>query len=255
MRARRRGLAALCWPRVSIRRHRTTVLWLFLYVLAGGCGTVGRKPTTPASTQVAIVAPPNETPPPRPEGLYAADEALRDALSSPWGYLGTGTWPGTNRTQACVFRNARVFIVNVYCTISETNAFRVDIYSPERGRVRIYAEADGPISERRRREYFTFTVESEPAPGPEARLPPLSLTMSFEDLRAYEARRYDAFLPACYGGQALSRERGGCLGALAARASQWAERNRAFLQRASEDWYHLVREMRSRAALYGRELQ
>jgi hypothetical protein len=193
--------------------------------------------------------------PPRPEGLYAADEALRDALSSPWGYLGTGTWPGTNRTQACAFRNARVLIVNVYCTISETNAFRVEIYSPQRGRVRIYAESRGAISERRRPEYFTFTAESEPPPGPEAPLPPLSLTMSFEDLRDYEARRYEAFLPACYGGRALSHQRSGCLGSLEAHASQWAERNAAFLERANEDWYHLVQEMRSRAALYGRELE
>lgn len=186
-------------------------------------------------------------------GLYAADEALRDALASRWEYVGTGRWPGINRFHACAFRNQRVLIVNVYCTITETQAFRLDVYSPTRGRVRIYAEANGPISGRTRHDYFTFMAESEPTSDPLARMPPVALTMSFEELRAYDEMRYHAYLPACYGGEENSRPRGGCLDALAPRAREWADRNRAFLEHASDDWYRVVREMRAWAARYGRE--
>jgi hypothetical protein len=188
-----------------------------------------------------------------PDELYAADEALRDALSGRWEYVGTGPWPGNNRIQACAFRNERVVVVNAYCSITETQAFRIDVYSPRRGRARVYAESDGPVSTLTRPRYFTFTAESEPPPGPEVRLPALALTMSFEQLRAYEELRYSAFLPGCFGGQEQSRKRGGCLGPLAPRATAWTARNRAFLERANDDWYRVVREMRALAVRYGRE--
>jgi hypothetical protein len=186
-------------------------------------------------------------------GLYAAEEALRDALSGRLEYVGTGTWPGISRMYACAFRNQRVLVVNVYCSIAETEAFRIDVYSPTRGRVRIYAEANGPVSPRARRDYFTFTAESEPPAGPAARLPPLSLTMSFDALRAYDERRYRAYLPACYGGQEFHKKRGGCLGTLAPRATEWAAQNRAFLERGNDDWYRVVRELRASAMRYGRQ--
>ena len=48
--------------------------------------------------------------------LYLLDEALQDALSGPWEYLGTGPWHGNARAPACAYRNARVLVVNVYCT-------------------------------------------------------------------------------------------------------------------------------------------
>jgi hypothetical protein len=127
------------------------------------------------------------------------------------------------------------------------------VYSPERGRVRIYAESKGPVSTFTRTDYFTFTAESEPPPGPDARLPPVSLAMSFDELSAYDARRYKAFLPACYGGVELSRDKSGCLGSLAAKKGEWTAQNGAFLQRASSDWYRVVREMRSLATRYGKE--
>lgn len=189
----------------------------------------------------------------RPAELYSADEALRDALSGPWQYVGNGDWPGINRVQACAYRNERVLVVNVYCTRTETQAFRVDVYSPSRGRVRIYAESRGKLSAHMRQDYFTFAAESEPLPGPESRLPNVALSMSFDQLRAYDEQRHNTFLPACYGGMELSKSRGGCLGALAPRASEWAARNRAFLERASDDWYRLVRELRVLAAQHGRD--
>jgi hypothetical protein len=190
---------------------------------------------------------------PRVVGLYAADEALRDALSSPWQHVGTGRWPGINRMYTCAFRNERVLVVNVYCGKTDARAFRIDVYSPKRGRVRIYAEASGPILPRVRQQYFTFMAESEPPPGPEAHMPPLSLTMSFAELRAYDEQRYRAYLPACYGGQEHARARGACVGALAVRGSEWAKQNRSFLDRASGDWYRVVREMRVLATRYGKD--
>lgn len=238
---------------VQMQFRFCTPFWLALVV---ACGT-----TRPAQQNTAPVARPPAavvTPPPRPiqnSLVYGVDEALRDALSGQWRYVGTGRWPGISRAHACAFRNDRVLVVNVYCTTSDAQAFRIDVYSPTRGRVRIYAEAKGPISARARGDYFTFTAESEPPPSTIAAMPHLSLAMSFEELRKYDDLRYRAFLPACYGGEEHLKKRAGCLGTLQSRAHEWAEQNRAFLERANDDWYRVVREMRVEAARYGRELE
>jgi hypothetical protein len=187
------------------------------------------------------------------QGLYAADEALRDALSSPWQHVGTGRWRGISRMYSCAFRNERVLVVNVYCGTSDARAFRVDIYSPQRGRVSIYAEATGPVLPRLRPQYFTFMAESEPPPSPAAHMPALALTMSFAQLRAYDEQRYRAYLPACFGGQEHARARGACVGALAVRGAEWISQNRGFLDRANGDWYRVVREMRVLATRYGKD--
>lgn len=230
--------------RTPLARVRLALLIWSLLVAACGAASHAERARTPTRVQA---------PPARPSGLYAADEALRDALSGPLEYVGTGPWPGINRMYACAFRNQRVLIVNVYCALMDVRALRIDVYSPQRGRVRIYAESNGPVSSLQRREYFTFTAESEPPPAPAAPIPPLSLAMSFQELSAYDEQRYRAFLPACYGGEEHSQPRGGCLGPLAPRAKEWAEQNRAFLTNASNDWYRIVREMRVQASRYGRE--
>jgi hypothetical protein len=233
--------------------HQTSCLRVSLLVASvlAGCAAPQAERPRPAAT----VTPPSVVAPvDRPvSGLYGADEALRDALSGPWEYVGTGDWPGISRTEACVFRNQRVLIVNVYCTITETQAFRVDVYSPARGRVRIYAESRGPVSTFTRADYFTFTAETEPPPGPSAQLPPVALSWSFDQLSSYDAQRYRAFLPACYGGVELSKEKSGCLGPLAAKVGEWNAQNGSFLQRASNDWYRVVREMRALATRHGKE--
>jgi hypothetical protein len=213
------------------------------------------------STPIERPPPPPPPPPPRvldiPEptpalsGIYSAQEALQDALSGELEYIGTGRWPGLERTRACAFRNQRVVIVNAYCTSNDVNAFRIDVYSPEHGRVQIYAETSGAISVRRRRDYFSFTVESSPPPSSAARLPPLMLTMPYEELRRYEQQRYEAFLPGCFGGEKNEQPVGGCLGELAPRHAEWAAQNQAFLDRASDDWYRVLRQMRALAARYG----
>jgi hypothetical protein len=189
---------------------------------------------------------------PEPQGkLYSADEALRDVLSGELEYLGAGKWPGIERSRACVFRNRRVLVVNVYCTRTETPAFRIDVYSPERGRVRIYAEAKGSVSRRNRSDYFIFMTEGEPPPGPEARIAAVALTMSYQELRSYEQQRDDALLPGCYGGEQHQRNVGGCLGHLAPREGEWAARNRNFLEHANDDWYRVIQQMRLLATRYG----
>jgi hypothetical protein len=188
-----------------------------------------------------------------PTGIYSLNEAVDDALSGPWTYVGTGPWTGNQRIKACAYRNDRVLVVNVYCTIKEVKAFRVDVFSPTRGRVRIYAEAKAPISTLKRRDYFTFTAESEPAPGPRTRLTSVRLTMSFAELLDYDGRRYRAFLPSCYGGVEINRRQGGCLRGLTAHAGEWAETNRAFLRDPPPDWYRIVSELRTLALQHGQD--
>lgn len=226
----------------------------FIVLLATGCVSVrspdpAREAAPPPAPEPAIV-------PVAPQpGLYALDEAVRDALSGPWTYIGTGPWHGNHRVQACAYRNDRVIVVNVYCTIKEARAFRVDLFSPTRGRVRIYAEAKVPVSQLTRRDYFTFNAETEPPPRPEAGLPAVSLAMSFAELRDYDERRYGRFLPSCYGGVEVHRPQGGCLRELAPRAAEWSARNRAFLEQPPEDWYRIVRELRALAGQHGRPME
>jgi hypothetical protein len=232
--------------------RRPLSLLLLSSLLAAACATA--KPAQPPARPAPARATTGIAAPRPASGLYSADEALRDTLSSPWEYVGTGQWPGIARVFACVFRNQRVLVVNVYCTISDSPAFRLDVYSPTRGHVRIYAEANGPVSAFNRRDYFTFTAESEPLPGPETSVPRLHLAMNFRELSAYDEQRYSAYLPACFGGQELSKpKKSGCLGALSARAGEWSAQNRAFLDFANDDWYRVLREMRALSTRYGRE--
>ncbi len=231
--------------------------WSFALV-ATGCGVV-QTPGSPGPAGETEPAPAVrtgfETAVPQAAVLYPLDEAVKDALSGPWTYVGTGPWHGIHRVHACAYRNDRVVLVNVYCTIKETRAFRVDLFSPTRGRVRIYAEAKVPLSTLARRDYFSFNGEAEPPPGPETGLPSLALTMSFSELQDYERRRYERFLPSCYGGVEIHRPQGGCLRELAPRAAEWAERNRTFLEQPPDDWYRIVRELRALAATHGKNVQ
>lgn len=201
-----------------------------------------REPAPEPETTVKVAAVPE---------LYAADEALRDVLSGELQFIGLGRWPGVARSHACAFRNDHVLVVNVYCTLTELPAFRIEVYSPARGRVRIYAEANGPVSTRARGDYFTFVAESGAPPGPETRIQPLVLSMAYPDLRDYEQRRYEAYLPSCFGGEQHDKPLGGCLGDLGPKRDEWSARNRAFLEHANDDWYRALRLLRALAARYG----
>lgn len=215
--------------------------WLF-----AACAT-----TEPFERPSATIAPATLSPP-ESSGMYGAEEALRDVLSSPLEHVGTGTWPGNGRMHACAFRNQRVIVVNVYCGVEDGPAFRVEVLSPQRGRVRIYAESKAPVSEQSRASYFSFMVESEP-PAPGSALPPPALPMSFSALQTYDERRQAAYLPACYGGTERHSERSGCLGPLSPQATTWMAQHHTFLENASDDWVRVVRELRALATRYGRD--
>lgn len=185
--------------------------------------------------------------------MYALDEAVADALSGPLHHIGTGPWQGIQRTHACAYRNDRVIVVNVYCTIKDGRAVRVDIYSPTRGHARLYGEASTAITPLPRSDYFSFIGEAQPPPRWRSGLPPVTLAMTLQELQSYERQRYNAFLPACYGGVEVNRPQGGCLGHLAPHAPRWARRNRPFLDAPPQDWYRLVQELRGLATQHGRD--
>ena len=236
-------------------KHLHRRLSLTVLLLAAACAT--QSPSErPAPRPAAVHEPsplPSQAPEPSQLSLYAADEALRDVLSSELQFIGNGRWPGIARTRACAFRNDRVLVVNVYCTLTDMHAFRIEVYSPVRGRVRIYAEANGPISGRQRRDYFTFMAESGLPPGPDTHLRPIVLSMAYPDLRDYEQQRYEAYLPSCFGGLQLDKPQGACLGALVPRHQEWSSRNRDFLDHANDDWYRVIRQLRALATRFGTE--
>jgi hypothetical protein len=230
--------------------------WVIAF-LALGCARV-TAPEPPLPEPEPTLAPEPPPPPPilrepEPTGLYSLKEALKDALSGNLTYIGKERWTGSQRVHACAYRNERVIVVDVYCTLEEVKAFRVDVFSLTRGRVRIYAEARAPISTLTRRDYFTFNAESEPPPGPRARLPPVTLAMSFPELVDHDGRRYRGFLPSCYGGVEINRPQGGCLRDLAPHAAEYTRTNRPFLREPPEEWYRIVRELRALASLHGRD--
>jgi hypothetical protein len=243
-------------PRASTTSRVCTRVQLLLVLLSAGCASSAKPVERPPARRPKVVVQHRAQPTavaPTEESLYSADAALRDVLSGKLEYVGTGHWTGVERLWACVFRNERVVVVNVYCTVTDLHTFSVEVLSPERGYVRIYAEANGPITVRDRALYFSFNAASEAPPEPATGIPPLDLTMSYEQLRDYDQHRYDAFLPGCYGGTKNKEPVGGCFGALAAREAQWSSENRGFLEEASGDWYEVVRQMRALAVRHGRD--
>lgn len=224
------------------------------WLLLAACSLAACKASAPAPRpSPAVVARPAPAPEPVRTTLYTADEALQDVLSGPLEYVGTGRWPGVDRSYSCAFRNERVLVVSAYCTRKDAPALRIDVYSPGRGRLRLYAEASGPISERERASYFSFVASSEPPPEAGAPVGRPGLTMSFDELKRYEQKRYDAYLPACFAGEQNDRPVEGCLGPLEPQTRPWAATNRDFLTHASSDWYRVVRMMRELATRYGKD--
>jgi len=232
-----------------------TLLPLLLSVAS--CATTPKRAPAPVQSQVPDALPPQvaqqsrERPPLPYSGLYTAREALIDVLAGQWTYLGTGRWPGSNRTHACAYHNGKVFIVDVYCTLTDSNAFRVDVLSPERGRLRIYAESNGPISDARRDDYFIFLVESEPPPAAGSWATSLTLSMSLAELQQYEALRYEAFLPACYVGVRHGEARGGCLDEYAPAAQSYRAEHEKFIDDPGAAYYQLVHILRKQAMRFG----
>ncbi|HEY5925449.1 MAG TPA: hypothetical protein VIV11_27380 [Kofleriaceae bacterium] len=225
---------------------------LLCVCLVAGCWVDKRPPL--ASPQPLAAQPVRVAEPKRNSQLYALDEALADVLSGPLEHIGTGPWFGLFRINVCAYRNERVIVVNMYCTTREMKAFSIVVFSRERGRVVIYAEADQPISGLSRADYFTFKAESEPPP-PREKLPPLSLAWQQAELAAWDEKRYHAYIPACYGGVELRKPQGGCLQPLDKHATAWKQRNQAFLDEPPDDWYRIIREMRARAPQHSKPVR
>jgi len=186
-----------------------------------------------------------------PEELYPLDEALADALATPLVHVGTGEWFGLFKVNSCVYRNDRVFVVNLYCGPKEMSSFGLVVLSPTRGRVYLYAEATAPISTLVRADYFTFKGETEIAQADDE-LPALELGFTYAQLRVWDEQRYRHYLPGCFGGEDHHRPQGGCLAALADHAKAWAARNTPFLDAPPPAWYRIVRDLRTRARTEGR---
>src|SRR5262245_16142499 len=128
-------------------------------------------------------------------------------------------------------------------------AFSIVVFSPTRGRAMIYAEAEKPISQLTRADYFTFKAETSP-PGDDS-LPRVSLAWQYNQLRAWDEKRYYKWIPGCFGGVEIRKPQGGCLHELEAQAASWKARNQPFFDEPPPDWYRVVREMRARAVRDG----
>jgi hypothetical protein len=218
--------------------------WVIAIALMAGCWRASPPPPPPAPLIQAPSPPrPVRAKPGAPGELYALDEALDDALSGPWSFVGTGEWFGMFRVNACVYRNARVFIVNIYCTLKEKAAFGLVVLSPTRGRAYIYAEGERPISGTTRKDWMTFKGEAH-LPADE-KSGPLRLDFTYAELRAWDEKRYYGHAPACFGGVEINRPQKGCL-KLDSHVESWAERNKAFLEEPTPEWYRIIREMRDR---------
>jgi len=221
-------------------------LLAIMCVLVVGCYRDAKPPPPPPAEPHPPLEnrPTVDNGPRRDSKLYALDEALADVFSGPLEHIGSGPWFGLFRINVCAYRNERVIVVNIYCTVREMKAFSIVVFSRTRGRVVIYAEADAPISTLAKADYFTFKAESEPVSD---KVAPLSLAWTQAELSAWDEKRYHSWIPACYGGVELRKPQGGCLQALASHADAWKQRNQPFLDEPPEDWYRVIREMRARA--------
>lgn len=189
-----------------------------------------------ADAFVSIDAPPtiDASPPP---SFYTVADALADAKASKLERLGIGAWPGNYSIKGCVYKNDRVFVVDVYCTYKEQTAFSVVVISPTNGEVRIYAEANDPISKVKRSDYFSFYAETYP---PLAELPAPKLDATFDQVTAWQETSYNTRLklPAF----------GACSTDIATCADDsWLGMAKDFVKTPSDDWTWVIDQLRNRA--------
>ena len=198
----------------------------------------GGYPTAPPPYPLG--PPPGTNQPPPPSTLppiYTADEAVRDALSSPLMLVGIGEWPGYFRHLSCIFRNARAIVVDMRCNKRETYQFRAIVASPERGRVEIVADArdkNAALSTVQRAGYETFEISGA---GPWAGRPPLALGMSYDDLAACDESR-SRFQGGC---ELTTRmPRAVCSHGAAYAPQAFEAANARFFEAPPDGWYELV---------------
>lgn len=179
--------------------------------------------------------------------LYTVVDALADAKSSPLKRIGIGAWPGNFSIKGCIYRNDRVFVVDVYCTYKEQTAFSVVVISPDKGEVRLYAEANDPISTIDRSDYFSFYAESYPVlstmPAPTLK------DATFDDVTTWQQKLYDSriLLPAM---SACSTQMRTC-----DQDEDWQDAATEFVAEPTDDWKWVVDQLRNRAQHSGKYVE
>jgi hypothetical protein len=185
--------------------------------------------------------------------LYTLAEALADVTSGPLKHVGTGEWFGLFHVYSCVYRNDRVFVVNIYCTKTrEKTAFGLVVLSPTRGRAYLYAEGHKPITELARADYITYRFEAEINVGDD-RLPAVSLDLTYAQLREWDEARYKRYAPGCFAGVEINRPVNGCMQQLKEFERSWPDAHREILEDPPDVYYKLVRDFRERAKREGRD--
>jgi hypothetical protein len=206
--------------------------------------------TTAAGAPSASSASPSTSPANGPANapVYSADEAVRDALASPLTLVGIGGWYGYFRHLSCVYKNARVMVVDMRCEQRETYQLKAIIESPTRGRVEIVADArnkSAAVSTVRRADYEVFGIEGA---GPWSGPTPLALSMGYDDMASsYEQRSSKS------GGCALTPQKpqGICSARASYTAPAFLAANGHFFEAPPDGWYALVRALVSaRASSY-----
>lgn len=170
--------------------------------------------------------------------LYTVAEAFDDIAADPLVFLGAGAWFGNSSIPACAYRNARVIVVYHYCTGKEQPALGIEVVSPTRGRLLIYAEATGAVSTLPRAKYFAFRVEVQPV-IPDV---PIALTVTYPELDAWQERRYNADAGGCWNGDGDD-----CSAELKPRFAAWLPATQEFLATPPEAFFKLAKDLHARA--------
>lgn len=220
---------------------------------AGRSATRAVAPSGSAARGSGSAAPAPRAPPataPSPDSTtaapYAPGEATADALSGPLEIVGVGSWPGSFRRLACIYRNGRVFVVDERCSDPrEPSGLLVHVLSPARGRATLFAEAGTPIGRARRSDYKSVGVASAAVRPPPASL---ALSMTYEEVIAYETDTGGKVRGTCSAG--TQRPQGFCSKGVSVSAGDYAASVEVFLREPPAAWYDLVRalvELRLRA--------
>jgi hypothetical protein len=209
---------------------------------------------------------------PNARALYPPSDAIADALSEPLVHAGTGIWPGILSIPACAYRNSRVLVVDVYCTLKEISTFSIVVLHPARGTVSFYAEARSPISTLLRPQYQHWRVTAGDPSPPEA-VPALSVAMDFRALASYEKQRRELADAGCWAEAYADRAfppgtssqaigswramvaqtgRGTCRHKTPEVEATWARQAEPLLEDPPAGWYPLVKQLRALARKHGR---
>lgn len=183
---------------------------------------------------VDAAAPPVDAAP--PVTFYAIGDALADAKASPLKRLGIGAWPGNYSIKGCIYKNDRVFVVDVYCTYKEQVAFSVIVIHPTKGEVRIYAEANDPISTVERSAYFTFNADSYAPDAP----PPDLKTATFDQVTAWQDE-FDKHWRVQGAVYPCGTDMTNCAD------PTWLAPAKDFIESPGDDWRWVVDQLRNRA--------